>query len=114
MRNNRGRTWLVLGLLAALAPMAIAHGASPPSGIVGDTSGAVGNTTLSQPSEKPGLAAGLATAAVGPAAPNAPVVLESSVTQATESTSASGIVGDEFGQLAVEDGPDIAGGIIGR
>jgi hypothetical protein len=114
MRSKVRRAWLGLSLLVATAPLPLAAAAPPASGVVGDTSGAVGNTTLSQPSEKPGLAAGLATGAVGPAAPNAPVVLESSVTQATESTSASGIVGDEFGQLAVEDGPDIAAGIIGR
>jgi hypothetical protein len=73
---------------------------------------------FSQQAEQPGPAAGLATGGVGSATSKMRVVPQNSVAQAdltaTESTSASGVVGDEFGQLAWENVPDIAAGIIGR
>jgi hypothetical protein len=118
MRNNKGRAWLVLGLLVAIAPLPVAHGASPAPGVVGDESGVVGKTMLSPQQEQAGAAAGIATSGVSSAAPKVPVVPEVSTTQAditaAESASASGVVGDEFGQLACGDVPDFAAGIIGK
>jgi hypothetical protein len=117
MRSNKRRAWLVLSLLVATAPLPLAQGAPPASGVVGE-SGVDGKTMLSLQPEQPGPAAGIASGGVGSATSKMPVVPQNSTAQADltamESTSASGVVGDEFGQLAWENVPDIAAGIIGR
>jgi hypothetical protein len=73
---------------------------------------------LSQQPEQPGPAAGIATGGVGSATSKMPVVPQNSAAQAdltaTESTAPPALSVTSFGQLAWENVPDIAAGIIGR
>jgi hypothetical protein len=118
MRNNKARAWLVLGILAAIAPLPTAHGASPASGVVGEASGVVGKTMISPQQEQAGPAAGIATGNLGPAAPQVPAVPEASTTQAelaaTAEGSPSGVADNEAQPAVSEEVPDFAAGIIGR
>lgn len=117
MRNDKGRVWLVLCLLAALAWLPAAYAASPASGVVGQASGVLGETMPGPQLEQAGPAAGIATGNIGPAAtevPAGPEINTQAEIAATESGSASGVVGNDPGPAASEDVPDFAAGIIGR